>query len=278
MFQGKTKAALCLLSEQNKGRVLHLDDPTETENGQRKVRDILLEKHPPCQPVHHDAIINDDPPDVHPVLFESLDAGVIRSATLHTSGAAGLSGLDALGWRRLCTSFKTASFKLCHSLALTAKRLCTELVDPATIAPFMATRLIALDKSPGVRHIGIDDTARCIIAKAILNITRRDIQDAAGSLQLCAGQISGIEAAVHAVRTLFYREEAEALLLVDASNAFNSLNRQTALHNIQRLCPSLATALINTYRAPSELYVHGDVLLSREGTTQGDPLPCQSTP
>ena len=78
-----------------------------------------------------------------------------------------------------------------------------------------------------------------------------------------------IEAAVHAVHTLFHREDTEALLLVDASNAFNSLNRQTALHNIQRLLPSLA---INTYRAPSELYVHGDILLSREGTTQGDPL------
>ena len=41
MFQGKTKAALRLLSEQSKGGVLHLDDPIETENGQRKVRDIL---------------------------------------------------------------------------------------------------------------------------------------------------------------------------------------------------------------------------------------------
>ena len=51
-----------------------------------------------------------------------------------------------------------------------------------------------------------------------------------------------------------------------------SLNRQTALQNIQRFCPSLATALINTYRAPPELYVDGDVLLSCEGTTQGDPL------
>ena len=272
LFQGKTKAALRLLSEQNEGGALHLDDPIETENGQRKVRDILLEKHPPCQPVHHDTIINDDPPDVHPVLFESLDVAVIRSAALHTSGAAGPSGLDALGWRRLCTSFKTASFEFCHSFALTAKRLCTELVDPATIAPFMASRIIALGKSPGVRPIGIGDTARRIIAKAILNFIRRDIQDAAGSIQLCAGQISGIEAAVHAVRTLFYREEAEALLLVDASNASNSLNRQTALHNIQRLSPSLATALINTYRAPLELYVDGDVLLSREGTTQGDPL------
>lgn len=65
----------------------------------------------------------------------------------------------------------------------------------------MASRLIALDKNPGVRPIGIGDTARRIIAKAILNICRQDIQGAAGSLQLCAGQISGIEAVVHAVRT-----------------------------------------------------------------------------
>ncbi len=62
------------------------------------------------------------------------------------------------------------------------------------------------------------------------------------------------------------------LIVLDASNAFNSLNRLTALHNITRLCPSLATVLINTYRAPTELFVDGDVLYSREGTTQGDPL------
>ena len=35
---------------------------------------------------------------------------------------------------------------------------------------------------------------------------------------------------------------------------------------------SLTTALINTYRALSELYVDGDALLSCEGTTRGDPL------
>ena len=48
---------------------------------------------------------------VHRVLLESLDANVIRSAALHTSGAAGTSGLYALKWRRLCISFKTASFE-----------------------------------------------------------------------------------------------------------------------------------------------------------------------
>jgi len=208
MFQGKTKAALRLLSEQSKGGVLHLDDSIEAGNAERKVRDILADKHPIGQPAPPDAVIKDDLLDVHPVLFDSLDATVIRSAALRTSGAAGPSGLDALGWRRLCTSFKSASMELCHSLASAAKRLCTEFVDPASVAPLLASRLIALDKNPGVRPIGIGDTARCIIAKAILNIIRQDVQEAAGSLQLCAGQIAGIEAAVHAARSLFLCEDS----------------------------------------------------------------------
>ncbi len=37
-------------------------------------------------------------------------------------------------------------------------------------------------------------------------------------------------------------------------------------------CPALATPLINTYRAPSDLFMGGNVLFSQEGTTQGDPL------
>ena len=47
-----------------------------------------------------------------------------------------------------------------------------------------------------------------------------------------------------------------------------ALNRQV----IRRLCPPLAIILINNYRAPTELFVDGDTLLSQEGTTQGDPL------
>ena len=89
-----------------------------------------------------------------------------------------------------------------------------------------------------------------------------DIQEAAGSVQLCAGQISGSEASVHAVCSLF-----EAVLLVYASNAFNSLNHLSAPHNIRRLCPPLATVLINCYRVPTELFIDGDVLHSSEGTT-----------
>ena len=59
---------------------------------------------------------------------------------------------------------------------------------------------------------------------------------------------------------------------MDASNAFNSLNRKVVLHNIPLLCPALATVLINTYRADIPLYIDGKHLFSSEGTTQGDPL------
>ena len=63
------------------------------------------------------------------------------------------------------------------------------------------------------------------------------------------------------------------MLLVDASNAFNSLNRAAALYNIRTVCPAVATFAINTYRGSARLFVTGGKeLVSAEGTTQGDPL------
>ena len=60
--------------------------------------------------------------------------------------------------------------------------------------------------------------------------------------------------------------------MVDASNAFNNLNHQLALANISSLCPAFSRVLINTYRNDAKLFVGGETILSREGTTQGDPL------
>ena len=271
-IHGKTQAALQLLSNKGKGDVLHLNDVVGNSSISTTVKDVLKSKHPDAVAATSDSIINESPPVCHPVIFESIDATLIRSTSLNTHGAAGPSGLDAYAWRRLCTSLKSASNSLCESLALTARRLCSVYVDPSCVSSLLASRLIALDKNPGVRPIGIGETPRRIIAKAVLTVTRGDIQDAAGSVQLCAGQIAGVEAAVHAVQECFQQDGTEAVLLVDASNAFNSLNRDAALHNIRSLCPSISTMLINTYRVPTELFIDGEVIFSREGTTQGDPL------
>ena len=132
--------------------------------------------------------------------------------------------------------------------------------------------MIALDKCPGIRPIGVGETSTRIISKAILSVIKLDVLEAAGTLQLCAGQEAGSEAAVHAMRHIFEDAESEAVLLVDASNAFNSMNRNAALHNIHYLCPPLAVILTNTYREDVQLFIDGETLHSCEGTTQGDPL------
>ena len=121
---------------------------------------------------------------------------------------------------------------------MTTRRICTSYVDPNLLSPLLASRLIVLDKCPGVCPIGIGDTARHIIAKAVLSITRPDIQEMTGCFHMCGGQISGIEAAVHAVRSAFELETTEGVLLVDASNSFNNLNREVAQHRPTMSTPS----------------------------------------
>ena len=199
-------------------------DPSKTET----VRDILLLKHPPKQPPKPSAIVTTEAPPtaLHLALFENIDGQLIQKVALKVEGAAGPSGLDASG-KRLCSSYKSSSSDLCSAIASIAKKLCTNYVDPQSISAFTACRLIALDKKPGVRPIGIGETIRRIVNKAIALALRDDIQDAAGALQVCAGQLSGCEAAVHAMHKIFESPETEAAILVDASNAFNSLNRQS---------------------------------------------------
>ena len=274
MLMGKVKAAIRLISEEGKGSLLSLDEVVPGTDGST-VREVLKVKHPSAQQIVPEAIIqpNQTSPDsVHPILFESIDGPAIRAAALRTNGSAGPSGLDSSAWRRLCVSFHGASNDLCTSVALLARRLSTDLIDPTGLCAYTACRLIPLDKRPGVRPIGVGEVLRRIVGKAVLVVVGPDVQSAAGSLQLCAGQTCGIEAAVHAMRDIFQQDSSEAVLLVDAKNAFNTLNRQVALRNISVLCPAISRILINTYREPVSLFVDGEVMLADEGTTQGDPL------
>ena len=62
------------------------------------------------------------------------------------------------------------------------------------------------------------------------------------------------------------------MLLIDAENAFNSLNRKQVLKKIETICPSLINALRNSYGSPSLLFGNRKTILSQEGTTQGDPV------
>lgn len=181
-----------------------------------------------------------DPP--HPVLFDQIDGDLIKKSALRVRGSAGPSGLDAsYYWRCLCSSYN-ASPDLCDVIALVTRRLCTSFVDPTSVSALVASRLITLDKNPGVRPIGVGETLRRIICKSVLLTTRNDIQD--------AGQDSGCEAAFHSIHQLYLSYDSEAVLFVDAENAFNSLNRTAALHNILHLFLHSVTSLLTSTETP----------------------------
>ena len=63
----------------------------------------------------------------------------------------------------------------------------------------MACRLVALDKRPGVRPVGIGETLRRALTKLVMRAAGEQAKTACGNLQLCAGHEAGIEGATHAV-------------------------------------------------------------------------------
>ena len=75
------------------------------------------------------------------------------------------------------------------------------------------------------------------------------------------------------MKDIFADEDTEAVLLIDAANAFNSINREAFLHNIKVICPEIAIFVSNCYAKSSRLFVIGGIeISSAEGTTQGDPM------
>jgi hypothetical protein len=148
-----------------------------------------------------------------------------------------------------------------------------------------ANRLVALDKCPGVRPIGIGECLRRLIGKVVAQKTKHEVVQIGKSDQLATSMPAAIEGGTHAMRELFQllgdedHADGYGMLLVDASNAFNAVNRTAAMWNARQTWPSAARFLFNTYRGYNLLIIRssvspgsGTIMLSREGVTQGDPL------
>ena len=266
MMAGKVKQALKLVDTDNVIAGVHVinDD----------IRDTLQAKHPEAAEADERALLDGDVPRVEEVIFEEINAKAIQASAKKTFGSGGPTRVDADMWKRILCSkaFGKLSDELADEVARMARRLCTEEIPHQVINLLFDARLVALRKEDdGVRPIGIGETLRRIVGKSVAKVTGKDVQLAGGLLQTCTGLEAGIEAAIHAMARTWEDEGCEAVLLVDAENAFNSLNRAAALHNTSRRCPSLHRYLQNSYQEPAKLHLgDGSFILSKEGVTQGD--------
>ena len=70
-----------------------------------------MEKHPAGRSAHSDTLLTPRGDSSHDsIIFEQITGEAIKQADFRTRGAAaGLSGVDAHLWWRLCSSFKRAS-------------------------------------------------------------------------------------------------------------------------------------------------------------------------
>ena len=236
----------------------------------------MKKKHPKSKNANNDVLLTGAPQDVHPIMFAGIDKEMTRKAAIETKGGSGPSGMDADGWRRiLCSNnFGDANVDLRKVKANFIKKICAEKVSiKVSIEEFVACRLIPPDKNPGLRPIGVGEILRRITGKVIRSELKKEVVSSTESLQLCIGQEAGSEAAIHAMEKIFKEESTEAILLVDAENAFNLMNRKVCLHNISILCLAISAFVTNCYATPARLFViGGSEIKSNEGTTQGDPV------
>ena len=115
---------------------------------------------------------------------------------------------------------------MCKATADVIKKLYTADKLSPSLELFLAYRLIALDKNLGLQPIAIREILLRIVDKVIVPHIRKDLISSVGPLQVCARHEAGCESIIHAMHKIYEEDESEAILLVDVSNTFNSVNRK----------------------------------------------------
>ncbi len=175
-------------------------------------------------------------------MFDSINADLIRSCTLRTTGAAGQSGLNAHKWRRLCTRYKGPSNDLCNALAIVTKRICSTFIDSRATAPLLACRLIAIDKNPGVSPLASETPQEGSWQSPLPSSLKET------SKRLVAAN-NYVEGKCLVLRLQYMPPEQHSRRKTPKLYYWWMLRMhsiQLALHNLRRICPPIANVLINT--------------------------------
>ena len=96
----------------------------------------------------------------------------------------GPGGCDVLHWQDILCRYGSFSRLLCDAVADLCRFLSNSFVDWTQIQALLSNRLIALDKSPGIRPIGVGETLHRILGKSVALVTKDDAQSVCGSKQL----------------------------------------------------------------------------------------------
>ena len=77
---------------------------------------------------------------------------MVLEAAKFTQGISVPSEMDADGWRQILMSrdYGDAGNNLCKTIASFIKKICIKEIDYSYLSPLMASRLVPLNKNPGL--------------------------------------------------------------------------------------------------------------------------------
>ena len=131
---------------------------------------------------------------------------------LKLSGAAGALGAEAMELCNWLLCFGCALEELIVVVTRLEYWMANSSPPWAAYRALMACRLVALDKRPGVRPVGIGETLCRALSKLAMRAAGDQAKTAGGNLQMCTGLEASIEGATHAVgqrRLARVREQQE---------------------------------------------------------------------
>ncbi len=147
---------------------------------------------------------------------------------------------------------------------------------PPFILPHLcgATLIPIRKKSGGLRPIAIGETLRRLTSKCLAFSARISARSRFLPSQLGVGVKGGCEAIIHSVSRHFSSAPTDKCwtLLLDFSNAFNSVDRGHMFHEFRKHIPSLSPWMEACYSCQPNLLMGNHSILSCCGVQQGDPL------
>ena len=118
-------------------------------------------------------------------------------------------------------------------MATIVELLANGLPEYAMFRAANITRLVALDKEPGVRPVGIGEIWMRLFAHCVHDVMKKDATRECANVQLCIGLRSGIEGILHSVRSVFPQSNGWTKDFGDEDEC-----PKEAGGVAQRLCPS----------------------------------------
>ena len=103
------------------------------------------------------------------------------------SGGAGPGGTDSVSLQHWLLRFGATSRELRLIVAEFGEWICNGQPPWAAYRAMISGRLIALDKIPRIRPVGIGETWRRLLAKCLLRVTGQEAKASCGTEKLAGG-------------------------------------------------------------------------------------------